>query len=117
MMEGIFDIDGRTVAWLHDDLVRDLDGYAVAFIRGSAVYSYSSVQLGFFINGYFQDEEGNAVALIRGAHGKPLLPVIQPSPIQPDLHEPPLHPVPDVPAIPPISTTFWSDLDWDDFVD
>jgi hypothetical protein len=117
MMEGIFDIDGRTVAWLHDDLVRDLDGYAVAFIRGSAIYNYNGVQLGFFVNGYFQDEEGNTVAAIRGAHGKPLVPEIKPSPIQPDLHEPPLDPVPDVPATPPISTTFWSDLEWDDFVD
>jgi hypothetical protein len=117
MMEGIFDIDGRTVAWLQEDIVRDLDGYAVAFIRGSAVYSYSSVQLGFFVDGYFRDEEGNAVALICSAHGKPLLPVFKPSPIQPDLHEPPLHPGPDVPATPPTPTTFWSDLEWDDFVD
>jgi len=89
----------------------------VAFIRGSAIYNYNGVQLGFFVNGYFQDEEGNTVAAIRGAHGKPLVPEIKPSPIQPDLHEPPLDPVPDVPATPPISTTFWSDLEWDDFVD
>jgi hypothetical protein len=116
-MDGIFDIDGRTVAWLQEDIVRDLDGYAVAFIRGSAVYSYSGVQLGFFVNGYFQDEEGNAVAVTRSAQGRPLVPEIKPSPMQPDLHEPPIYPVLDVPATPPVSTTFWSDLEWDDFVD
>ena len=116
-MEGIFDIDGRTVAWLDDGLVRDLDGYAVAFIRGSALYNYNGVQLGFFIDGYFREDEGNAVALIADAHGKPLLPVFRPSPMQPDLHEPPPSPVPEALAIPPISTTFWSDLEWDDFVD
>jgi hypothetical protein len=116
-MEGIFDIDGRTVAWLHDDLIRDLDGYAVAFIRGSAVYNYNGVQFGFFIDGYFREEEGNTVAVIPTANGKPLPPVFRPSPIQPDLHQPPLHPIPDAPAIPPISTTFWSDLEWDDFID
>jgi hypothetical protein len=117
MMEGIFDIDGLTVAWLDDDLVRDLDGYAVAFIRSSAVYDYNGVQFGFFDNGFFRDDDGNAVAFIRAAHGKPLLPEIKLLPIQPDPHEPPLHPVPDAPAILPESTPFWSDLDWDLFTD
>jgi hypothetical protein len=116
-MEAIFDIDGLTVAWLDDDLVRDLDGYAVAFIRGSAVYDYNGTQFGFFVNGYFQDREGGAVAVIRSAHGKPLLPEIKQSPIQPDPHDPPLHPVPDAPSTPPTPTLFWSDMDWDDFTD
>jgi hypothetical protein len=82
-MEEIFDSDGLTVAWLHDGTVRDPDGFAVAFIRGTAVYDYDGVQIGFFGNGYFQDGDGNAIAFIRNAHGGPLPPVIQLSPMQP----------------------------------
>jgi hypothetical protein len=116
-MEAVFDLDGITVAWLNGESIHDIDGTPVALIRGTAAYNYHAEQFGFFISGFFFDGDGNAVGFIRDAQGGPFKPPVQPSPLQPDLEAPPATPVLPIPEIPPVPTLFWSEFNWDEFVD
>lgn len=116
-MEAVFNLDGRTVAWLNEETVYDIDGTPVALLRGNAAYNYYGEQFGFFIHGFFFDGDGNAVGFIRDAQGGPFKPPVQPSPPQPVLETPPASPVLPMAETPPVPTLFWSEFDWDEFVE
>ena len=58
-----------------------------------------------------QNEDASSTGSLYAAHSEPLLPEIKPSPLQPDVHEPLLHPVPEVPSTTQILISFWSELD------
>jgi hypothetical protein len=115
-VEPIFDAYGVVVAWFSRDVLYDLHGYAVAFIRYKAVYGYDGVQVGFFSDGLFREGYGNVVAFMRNAQGGPLRPIPRIPPIPPIPQIPPIPPIPDIPVIPPIPTLNWSQMNWEQFL-
>ena len=116
-MEGIFDLDGRTVGWLNEEAIYDVDGTPVALLRGTAAYNFLGEQFGFFVSGFFFDGDGNAVGFTRDAQGGPFKPQVQVSPQQPVFDALPVTPTLANPEIPPVPTLFWSEFNWDEFVE
>jgi hypothetical protein len=66
-MEPIFDRDGRTLGWLHGDVIYVLR--ARAFVSNNSIVTYRARHLGRLHKGFFRDSYGDAVALMRGASG------------------------------------------------
>ena len=64
-MEPIFDVRGETVGWLNRGKVYSTAGRPRALIRSGAVFSFATVHLGWFGDGFFRDRDGAAVAWIR----------------------------------------------------
>ena len=108
----IFDRFGHHVSWLDNANIHDVQGIPKAFIVGPSLFSSSAKYLGFFMDGYFRDSEGNAISFIEGAHNGPLLPRITPPVRTPRPDSPPRLLIPPLPLPPPLPTLTWSDLDW-----
>ena len=115
-MTPIFDPSAEVVGWLEAGIVHDLGGYAIAFLQGENLYNYDGAYLGRFHQGYFRDAEGHAVAFTYGASAGPLLPLTPVPPLPPLLQLAPLRPIPELPPLPALSTLYWSDLDWEEFI-
>ena len=115
-MKPIYDKHGRTVGWLKEDTIYDLNGTPRAYIREGAIFNYSADYIGRLDCGFFRDRDGDAVAFIEGASGGPLPPVPEVPPAPPVLAIPPVPPVPPVPPIPAISSLSWSNLAWEEFL-
>ena len=111
-MTPIFDRFGHHVSWLDNANIHDVEGIPKAFIVGPSFFSYGAKYLGYFMDGYFRDSDGNAISFIEGAHNGPLLPRIAPPPHTPVPAVPPRLPIPPLPFMPPTSTLSWSNLDW-----
>jgi len=56
-------------------IILDLEGETPAFSRRDAVYDYDGNQLGWLLNAFFRDANGDAVAFMNGSVGGPLAPV------------------------------------------
>jgi hypothetical protein len=114
-MEPIFDRNGKTVGWLREDVVYDLDGANLAFVFRGALFEYNGKHVGSFSNKFFLDEEGKAVAFVRGARGAIVPPLPSAIPIPP---KPMTTPSPartttiSVPSMPPVHSLTWSDKPW-----
>ncbi len=114
-MEPIFDRNGKTVGWLQEDVVYDLDGANLAFIFREALFSFDGRHLGSFSHKFFLDEEGKAVAFVRGASGPMVPPLPSAIPVPPKTAAPP--PLPSrttssVPPMPPVHSLTWSNKPW-----
>jgi hypothetical protein len=89
-MHAIYDRHGQAVGWLHGDVILDERGRPVAFVRDGAAFAYDGRHLGHYVQGFFRDITGSAVAWIPGATGAPPLaprPSVAPTP--PAVPEPP----------------------------
>lgn len=115
-MEPIFDRSGQTVGWFSGDVVRDVQGHAVAFVRGESVYSYQGRHLGELSNGFFRDRAGHAVAFLAKHAFGPLTPLPGLPPLPPLPSIAPLPPLPGLAPIAPMPTLTWSPLSWDHFI-
>jgi hypothetical protein len=114
-MEPIFDRNGKTVGWLHEDVVYDPDGANLAFVFRGALFSFDGRHLGGFSHKFFLDEEGKAVAFIRGASGPivPPLPSAIPVPPKTMTTPPPSKTMTSsVPTMPPVHSLTWSNKPW-----
>jgi hypothetical protein len=117
-MQPIFDSEGLTVAWLNDNnVIHDLDGDAIAFVRGNIVHDCGGAQLGWLVNGYFRDGDGDALAFMQGCVGGPLPPPPELAPLPPLPVLPPLPPLPALAGLQPLFSLDWSGLTWDQFME
>ena len=115
-MRPIFDEHGKTVSWLSKDVIYDLGGEEIAFIKDKAVFTYDGKYVGIFENGFFRDKSGHAVAFLTGAYGGPKLPTPEIPPVPP---VPAKHPVPSSPPAmseDPTVKSKWSRIDWIEFI-
>jgi hypothetical protein len=115
-MEPIFDVRGETVGWLNRGKVYSTAGRPRALIRSGAVFSFATVHLGWFGDGFFRDRDGAAVAWIRRVTGGPATPppgLATPCPYLQFAMPPTM-----VSLTPPrpLPEPRWSDLAWDDFL-
>jgi hypothetical protein len=117
MSIAIYNRNGRVIGWLDGKVLRDISGRHRAFVYDNNVFTYSSVHLGTFQNGYIRDNRGNAVAFIDGAKGGPLPPLPSLPPLAPLFPLAPISPIPPVPPVAPIPSLSWSELDWDEFLE
>lgn len=115
-MEPIFDSSGRTVAWLDNVILRDIQGQPAAFLKGDAVWDYRGQYLGRLQNGYFRDRRGDAVAFLRDHGAGPLPPLAQLPPLPPLASIAPISPLTGLPPLAPLPSFAWSGLTWDDFL-
>jgi hypothetical protein len=114
-MEPIFDRNGKTVGWLQDDVVYDLNGANLAFVFRGALFSYDGRHLGSFSNKFFLDREGKAVAFIRGASGPAIPPLPSALPVPPKTDPKPMPSntaTSKVPTMPPVHSLTWSNKPW-----
>lgn len=51
-MEPIFDRNGRTVGWLHGDVIYDLRARARAFVSNNSIVNYRAQHLGRLHRGF-----------------------------------------------------------------
>jgi hypothetical protein len=80
----IYDRWGQPVAWLHGEVVYDLQGRMLASVHARhLLISRSGLTLGELDRGVFRDLEGAAVAFVAGALGPPVLPVPHVAPVAP----------------------------------
>lgn len=114
-MRPLRDHSGSVCAWLDGEIIRDLNGAAVAFMRNENIISYRGDHLGRMKTGYIRDHSGNAVAWLEGAQGGPLLPVAGVAPVRPVRQIAPIAPIPPIPPVPPIPSLGWSPGGWDQF--
>jgi len=116
-MEPIYDQYGRCVGWLDDEeSVIDPLGRHLAFVDEGAVFTYEGKYLGTFDEGYFRDDNGDAVAFIESAERGPLTPLPNLPPLPPMAEIPPLRPITPVPPIPPLPRLSWSGEAWDEYM-
>src|SRR4051794_11326945 len=111
-MEPIFDKDGKTVAWLLEDTVRDLAGHPAAFIRGEDIFDYYGRHLGRLHDGYFWARGGAAVAFFDHHRRAPLTPPPELPPPPPWRAIPPAPPLAHSPPLAPLPTLSWSPRSW-----
>jgi len=116
-MEPIHDQRGETVGWLKKDIVYDIDGSPVAFIRKKEVINFHGMHLGRFVNGFFRDEGGQVVTFIKGATGGPILPIPSITPIPPIPGITPIRPISPIPPIAPINSLSWSSKSWNAYLE
>jgi hypothetical protein len=112
-MEPIFDRNGRTVGWLHGDVIYDRSNRARAFVQGGAVYTYHGNYLGRLDRGFFRDRSGHAVASMAGAQGGPLTPPTERPPSPPVPSRAPLQPRPSLAPLAPMPSLSWSGVPWE----
>lgn len=118
-MEPIFDRNGKTVGWLREDVVYSLSGVNLAFLFRGAVFDFQGHHLGSFSHKFFRDEQGKAVAFVRGAIGVqvPQTASSPPVPAVPStLPSPPRMGAVKIPDIPPVQSLSWSNRVWEQFV-
>ena len=116
-MRPIFDKDGKTVSWLSKDVIYDLRGETIAFIKDKEVFNYVGKYIGIFENGFFRDKSGHAVAFLTGAYGGPSLPSPEIPPVPP---VPATHPIPSSPPAMSEDATvksMWSRIQWNEFLE
>ena len=112
----IHDSAGLTVGWLDANTVRDRSGIHRAFVSNRSIFTYSGGYLGAFVDGFFRDKSGHAVAFIRGATGGPLLPLAALPPSPPLFPLAPLAPLPPLPPVPALPSLSWSVLDFEQYL-
>lgn len=115
-MEPIHDRNGRTLGWLRESTILDLNNRHRAFISDNAVFAYQGQYLGTFDRGFFRDRQGDVVAFIKGAEGGPLTPITEIPPIPAIPPIPPIPPMPPIPPIPPIGSLSWSEVSWEAYL-
>jgi hypothetical protein len=116
MMQPIYDEFGDVAGWLHGERVLDRYGIDRAVIVQGYLVSYRGTHLGYFLDGYFRDPAGDAVAFVAGALGGPPLPVLRVPSGPPAIGVAP--PPPPLPAIPSAArpTRNWSRMGWGSFL-
>lgn len=116
-MQAIFDPTGRTVAWLKNEFIFSLNGKQVlGHVRSANVWSVKNEWLGFFISGFFRDQQGDAVAFVKGAHGGPSTPVTKVTPSSPVTVLTPVLSIPGPGKSAPTGTNRWSAQTWESFI-
>ncbi len=115
-MEAIFDQKGSTVAWLKENEIFNLEGKNIGFLEEEAVFNLDAEYKGVFVDGFFRDPDGDAVAFIEGASNGPILPITDIKPIEPTLGITDIHPPTPIHPISPINGFDWSDLAWGAFI-
>jgi len=65
-MEPIFDRNDRTVGWIQEDVVYDLDSANLAFVFRGALFGFDGHHLGSFHHKFFLDEDGKAAHSFEG---------------------------------------------------
>lgn len=116
-MEAIFNRHGYWVGWIHDGVVHGVEGGCRAFVRQASVYSYDGGYLGRFVQGFFRDTQGDAVAFVKGSKGGPFKPLPEMTAKPPVVGAPP--PVPPVLSTPQAQgapSMKWAQISWDAFL-
>ncbi len=115
-MEPIFSREAMTIGWLKGDVVYDETGFPRALLRSTAVVSFDGEFLGWFENGYFRDANGDAVAYLRGAAGRPVAPAPRVIPTAPTTWALPSTPTVRVTPTAHPATEFWSEIAWAEYL-
>jgi|KBSSwiStaDraftv2_1062776.scaffolds.fasta_scaffold440785_1 hypothetical protein len=115
-MNPIHDSAGSVIAWIHEDVVYNLGGAPVAFVRNGSVIGFGGAHLGRFDQGHFRDHAGGVVAFTEGAIGGPLKPVRAVTPVWPVRGVVPVRPVAPVAPVRPVDSLGWSSSRWTDFL-
>jgi len=118
-MEPIFDRNGRTVGWIHEDVVYSLDGANLAFVFRGALFGFDGRHLGSFHHKFFLDEDGKAVAFVRGATSPIVPPLPSAIPVPPKAVTAPTPAkmtTGPVPSMPPVHSLTWSNKPWTVFL-
>jgi len=114
-MNPIFDREGQVVAWRNDENIYHLDGSHAAVINKENVYGPGGQHLGIFLEGFFRDHSGDAVAFLSGAFGGPILPTPSTPAIPPTPSTPPIPPTPSIPPIPAMLSLDWG-ISWKEYI-
>lgn len=83
-MVEFWNIEGRPIAYVDDDgeSIYLWDGMPVAWLEGDAIYAYSGRFLGWFVDGWVRDIDGDVVFFTDNAQGGPVKPVRQVRPVR-----------------------------------
>ena len=113
----IYGRGGTVIAWLEDDVIFDMCGRWVAFLDEVSVYSFTGKLLGFYEDGWFRDQRGEAVAFTPGCNDEgPVLPICEEPPLPPALDCPPVPTTPHLLAVSPMPGVDWSLQHWSEFL-
>jgi hypothetical protein len=118
-VEPIFVRTGTVVAWYRNGTVFDRGSRRyLAFLAGRRghLFSYDDHYLGRLRRGWLRDRNGDAVAFLLGARGRPVLPVYFANAVLPVPLASPVAPEPPPAPSPAAPTENWSQLSWNEFV-
>jgi hypothetical protein len=111
-MLDFYNYQGRPIAYIADDgiSIYTYAGAPVAYLHQDRIYGYNGRCLGWFINGWVRDLQGNAVFFTVNATGGPVRPVKAVRPVRGVRGVRPVKSVRQVAPVRPILTLNWSPL-------
>ena len=116
VVKPIFDQAGTVVAWLSCDSILDLDGRLVAFICASDVYACSGNLLGSYLDGFFCQPDGQAVAFTESSSNGPAIPLAAIPPFGPTVIAGAIPSIPSMRDAVALRVTAWSGASWSDYL-
>lgn len=115
-MEAIYGPRGDVAAWWNVDHFVALSGATIGWLRGDAVFALNGAHAGYFTDGLFRDNRGDAVAFVSGATGGPTKPVRHVRPVQPVRHVRPVRPVFHMKNVRAVRSLSWSRLSFTQYL-
>ena len=102
---------GAPIAYSDDEgHIYLFSGKPVAYLSGTAVYTFAGRHIGWFDNGWIRDLGGYAVFFTSAARGGPLKPVTQIKPVKGVKNVQPIKGVRQVTSVKPVWALSWSRL-------
>lgn len=106
-----YDRNGRPICYTQDgEHIYLFSGEPVAYLYDGSVYAFSGKHLGWYIDGWIRDHNGNCVFFTEHASGGPIKPVRQVRPVKSVKQIRPIKGVKEIKPVRPVRTLSWSPL-------
>lgn len=111
-MEIVFyDEKGEPIAYTEDGIhIYLFSGEPVAYFYGDSVYSYSGKHLGWYIEGWIRDNDGDCGLFTEEVKGGPVKPVKRIKPVKSVKQVKPVKSVKEIRPVRPVRSLSWSSL-------
>lgn len=101
---------GMPIAYTEDEThIFLFSGEPVAYIYGDSIFSYLGKHLGWYIQGWIRDNNGDCVFFSEKATGRPIKPVKSVKQVKPVKN------VKEVRPVRPVRSLYWSSLSTEEF--
>lgn len=106
-----YNASGEPIAYTEDGVhIYLFDGKPVAYIDRDSIYSYSGKHLGWYIDGWIKDNNGDCVFFTEEAKGGPVKPVKGVKPVKSVKQVKPVKSVKEVKPVRPVRSLSWSSV-------
>jgi len=110
-MIDFYDRTGAAIAYSQDgEHIYLFSGRPVAYLSGTAVYSFGGQHIGWFQDGWLRDKRGGCALFTAEAKGGPVRPVRHVKPVKGVRHVRPVKGVKAVKSVKPVRQLSWSPL-------